>query len=156
MKNNYLLPAKFKKVGIYMSIPFALVCLWLLFVPGAWDYNLCNITVLSVIGDGGLENSMFNIIETDPLDEIAMLGLLISIVLIALSKEKDEDEMTPVERQNAFVWSFWVTALLYTFGIITIYGISFLSYSFVMPYIFFILYITKFNIAMHKLRRNLK
>ena len=90
MKNNYLLPAKFKKVGIYMSIPFALVCLWLLFVPGAWDYNLCNIPVLSVIGDGGLENSMFNIIETDPLDEIAMLGLLISIVLIALSKEKDE------------------------------------------------------------------
>lgn len=156
MKNNYLLPAKFKKIGMCLAIPFVLACLWLLFVPGAWDYNLCNIPVFSVIGDGGLENSMFNIIETDPLDEIAMLGLLISIVFVALSKEKDEDEMTPVERQNAFVWSFWVTAVLYTLGIITIYGISFLSYSFVMPYIFFILYITKFNIAMHKLRRNLK
>ena len=70
-----------------LAIPFVLACLWLLFVPGAWDYNLCNIPVLSVIGDGGLENSMFNIIETDPLDEIAMLGLLISIVFVALSKE---------------------------------------------------------------------
>ena len=156
MKNNYLLPAKFKKIGMCLAIPFVLACLCLLFAPGAWDYNLCNIPVLSVIGDGGLENSMFNIIETDPLDEIAMLGLLISIVFVALSKEKDEDEMTPVERQNAFVWSFWVTAVLYTLGIITIYGISFLSYSFVMPYIFFTLYIIKFNLSMHKLRRNLK
>ena len=161
MKNNYLLPAKFKKIGMCLAIPFVLACLWLLFVPGAWDYNLCNIPVLSVIGDGGLENSMFNIIETDPLDEIAMrvrravLGE-IKEKCEALSKEKDEDEMTPVERQNAFVWSFWVTAVLYTLGIITIYGISFLSYSFVMPYIFFTLYIIKFNLSMHKLRRNLK
>ena len=90
---------------------------------------------------------------TDPVNELAMLGLLLSIVFIALSKEKDEDEMTPIVRQKAFALSFWITVALYALVILFIYGISFLNFSFAMPYFFFVMYILIFNISMYKLRR---
>jgi hypothetical protein len=93
------------------------------------------------------------ITSTDPINELAMLGLLISIVFIALSKEKDEDEMTPIVRQKAFSLSFWITSALYAMVILFVYGISFLNFTFAMPYLFFIMYIAIFNISMCKLRR---
>lgn len=155
MKQNYLLPHKFKKAGTIMFLPFLAVCVWLLLGPGECDY--LKVPVFALFEDGYLfsTKSLTSTI-TDPINEIAMLGLLISIVFIALSKEKDEDEMVPVERQSAFIWSFWVTAALYSIGILFTFGMQFLNCTFAMPYVFFILYIIKFNLAMHKLRRELK
>ena len=40
---------------------------------------------------------IFAVTENDPINEIAMLGLLASLCLIALSKEKDEDEIFQLE-----------------------------------------------------------
>ena len=155
MKSKYLFPIVFRKIGWSLFIPFLLWGIGYMFSGGTFiEIDGSNTIALF---DGFSDTKFLCITNNDSwTDELIIIFLTISMLFIGFSKEKDEDEMTPVERQNAFVWSFWVTALLYTFGIITIYGISFLSYSFVMPYIFFILYITKFNIAMHKLRRNLK
>ena len=130
MKQNYLLPHKFKKAGTIMFLPFLAVCVWLLLGPGECDY--LKVPAFALFEDGYLfSTKSLTSTTTDPINEIAMLGLLISIVFIALSKEKDEDEMVPVEMQ-------------------------FLNCTFAMPYVFFILYIIKFNLAMHKLRRELK
>ena len=38
MKQNYLLPHKFKKAGTIMFLPFLAVCVWLLLGPGECDY----------------------------------------------------------------------------------------------------------------------
>ena len=82
-----------------------------------------------------------------------MFGLLISICFTALSKEKDEDEMTGLIRMQSFVWSFWVTAAVLAFGIIFIYDIAFMLFSFAAIFVVFILYIIKFNLAMRAIRR---
>lgn len=83
-----------------------------------------------------------------------MFGLLISLCFTALSKEKDEDEMTGLIRMQSFVWSFWVTAAVLAFGIIFIYNIAFMLFSFAAIFVGFILYIIKFNLAMHAIRRD--
>lgn len=155
MKQNHLLPYKFKKAGTIMFLPFLAICIWLLLGPCECDY--LKVPALALFEDGYLfSTKSFTSTTTDPINEIAMLGLLVSIVFIALSREKDEDEMAPVERQRAFIWSFWITAILYTIGILFTFGMQFLYCTFAMPYIFFILYIIRFNLAMHKLRRELK
>ena len=82
-----------------------------------------------------------------------MFGLLISLCFTALSKEKDEDEMTGLIRMQSFVWSFWVTASVLAFGIIFIYNIAFMLFSFAAVYVVFLLYIVKFNLAMRSIRR---
>ncbi|MCQ2118483.1 MAG: hypothetical protein MJY84_01015 [Bacteroidales bacterium] len=85
-----------------------------------------------------------------------MLGLLLSLCFIALSKERDEDEMTAQIRMQSFVWSLWFTAAVLVFGILFFYGASFLYVSFVAIYLVFIIYIIKFNVTMSAIRRGSK
>ena len=133
MKKNYLLPRNFKMIGLIMLVPFLAACIWLLLGP--------------------CECEWFGMTVTDPVNEICMLGLLVSLVLIALSKEKDEDEMTAVVRMQSFVWSFWCTAILMLVAILFVYDLAFMHFAFASVFVCFIMYICKFNYEMIKIRR---
>lgn len=54
---------------------------------------------LAIFPDSTVTDSegIFAVTENDPINETAMLGLLASLCLIALSKEKDEDEIFQLE-----------------------------------------------------------
>lgn len=153
MNKNYLLPHRFKTIGICMFLPFCCVCIWLL-LSGVLDCSYISWPALSVNPDRLTEgpHGWFRIIKNDPVNEIAMLGLLISLCFIALSKEKDEDEMTGHIRMQSFVWSFWVTAAILAFGIIFIYGFEFMEFAFAAIFLVFVLYIVKFNLTMRAVR----
>lgn len=154
MQRSYLLPYVCKKVGMWMSVPFFALCLWLI-LSGELELDCFKLPALAVnvesLGEG--HASWFKIVETDPVNEIAMLGLLVSLCLVALSKEKDEDEMTGAVRMRSFVWSFWVTAAVLAFGIVFFYDFSFLYFVFAAIYFVFMLYIVRFNWEMQAARR---
>ena len=154
MYKNYLLPYRFKRIGFWMSIPSCAACLYLL-LSGVLDCDMLRLPALAIFPDSTVTDpeGIFAVIGNDPINEIAMLGLLVSLCLIALSKEKDEDEMTGLIRMQSFAWSFWTTAAVLAFGIIFIYGVTFIEFSFVAVFLVFILYIVKFNLTMHKVRR---
>ena len=97
MKKNYLLPHNFKLIGLIMLVPFLAACIWLLLGPGECDWFFINVPALFTL-DIASTSEWFGMTVTDPVNEISMLGLLVSLVFIALSKEKDEDEMTAVVR----------------------------------------------------------
>jgi len=155
MTQNYLLPYGYKKVGMWMFIPFCAVCLWCL-KNGEFNYLECPcISLFSQRFSDDCVN-FCTIGTTDPINEIGMLGLLVSLCFIALSKEKDEDEMTAIIRMQSFVWSLWITAALILFGILFIYEMSFLTFTFAALYFAFIIYVLKFNFTMRKIRRTVK
>ena len=137
MKKNYLLPHNFKMIGLIMLVPFLAACMWLLLGPFEGDWF----------------KGWFGMTMTDPVNEICMLGLLVSLVFIALSKEKDEDEMTAVVRMQSFVWSFWCTAILMLIAILFVYDLAFMYFAFASVFVCFIMYICKFNYEMIKIRR---
>lgn len=151
MNKNYLLPHRFKTAGIIMFFPFCAACLWLL-LSGVLDCSYINWPAL-FINPEDLTDNPFHVIKNDPINEIAMLGLLASLCFIALSREKDEDEMTGHIRMQSFVWSFWVTAAVLAFGIIFIYGLAFMEFAFAAIFLVFVLYILKFNLTMRAVRR---
>lgn len=154
MKKNYLLPYKFKKIGMALFLPFLTVCLWLLFAQDGLEFDYFQIPVLAVwLDDLGNSSGFFEMTKTDPINEIGMLGLLVSLCFMALSKEKDEDEMTGQVRMQSFVWSFWVTSAILLLGILFLYDFAFLYFAFVAIFLVFILYILKFNLAMIAIRR---
>lgn len=154
MKSN-LLPNKFKGIGMILFVPFFIICLWAL-ISGELEFDFLKWPCLSLFSSeiGSSDFKFFSIGVTDPVNEIGMAGLLISLCLIALSREKDEDEMTGLIRMQSFVWSFWATAIILGFGIIFLYGVSFLYFSFVAIFLEFMLFIAKFNLEMHKARRD--
>ena len=152
MKQNYLLPHGFKRVGLIMLVPFLAACIWLLCGPCEGDWFTVDVPALFTL-DLASTSEWFGMTATDPVNEICMLGLLVSLVFIALSREKDEDEMTAVVRMRSFVWSFWCTAILLLVAILFVYDYAFLLFAFASMFVCFILYICKFNYEMIKIRR---
>ena len=152
MKQNYLLPHGFKRVGLIMLVPFLVACIWLLCGPCEGDWFIVDVPALFTL-DIASTSDWFGMTATDPVNEICMLGLLVSLVFIALSKEKDEDEMTAVVRMQSFVWSFWCTAILMLVAILFVYDLAFMYFAFASVFVCFIMYICKFNCEMIKIRR---
>lgn len=155
INKNYLLPNRYKEVGIWMFFPFAILCLSLFF----YDYESMDFTLpfLSIFNLPFLSKlSFFKIVESNPLNEIFMLGLLTSLCFIALSEEKDEDEMTAHVRVSSFVWSLWATAIVLAFGILFLFEFAFLYFSFIAIYLFFMLYILKFHCKIKAIRKEVE
>ena len=152
MKQNYLLPHGFKRVGLIMLVPFLAACIWLLCGPCEGDWFIVDVPALFTL-DIASTSEWFSMTVTDPVNEICMLGLLVSLVFIALSKEKDEDEMTAVVRMQSFVWSFWCTAIMMLVAILFVYDLAFMYFAFASVFVCFIMYICKFNYEMIKIRR---
>ncbi len=141
---NYLLPYTYKRIGMWMFLPFFAICLCLLF-----DVKLPSIEIPWIaIGD-----DLFYQGKADLLTEVGMIGLLVSLCFIALSREKDEDEMTAHIRMQSFVWSLWFTSAILAFGILFIMGLDFLSFALFAFYLYYIVYILKFNFTMRAIRR---
>lgn len=141
---NYLLPYAYKKVGMWMFLPFAAICLCLLL-----DVKLPQIEIPWIaLGDGFFYQG-----KADLITEIGMTGLLVALCFIALSREKDEDEMTAHIRMQSFVWSLWFTSVILAFGMLFIMGLSFLSFALVALYLYYLVYILKFNWTMRSIRR---
>ena len=150
MKKSYLLPVGFKKVGLWMVVPFLVLCV--LCLCGVMD-NV-NLSVLTTKMPALVDYSgWFTTNETNLIDEIAMLGLLASLVFIALSREQDEDEMTAHIRMQSFVWSTWATSIVLALGILFVYDLEVLTFMFLAMYLYLMLYIVKFNLAMHRERK---
>ena len=152
MKQNYLLPHGFKRVGQIILVHFLAACIWLLCGPCEGDWLTVKVPALFTL-DLASTSEWLGMTATDPVNEICMLGLLVSLVFLALSKEKDEDEMTAVVRMQSFVWSFWCTAILMLVAILFVYDLAFMYFAFASVFVCFIMYICKFNYEMIKIRR---
>ena len=127
-----------------MFLPFAAICLCRFF-----DVKLLYIQIPWIaIGD-----DVFYQGTADLLTEVGMLGLLVSLSFIALSREKDEDEMTAHIRMQSFVWSLWFTSAVLAFGILFIMGFDFLYFALVALYLYYLVYVLKFNLTMKAIRR---
>ena len=150
MKKSYLLPAGFKKIGLWMVLPFFVLSV--LCLCGVMDDM--NLSFLSVKMPALIDYSgWFTMNETNLIDEIAMLGLLVSLVFIGLSRERDEDEMTAHIRMQSFVWSAWATSAVVALGIFFVYDLEFVTFMFVAMYLYLMLYAVKFNLAMCRERK---
>ena len=147
MKKSYLLPVGFKKVGLWMVLPFFVLSV--LCLCGVMDDVNLSATMPALIDYSG----WFTMNKTNLIDEIAMLGLLVSLVFIGLSRERDEDEMTAHIRMQSFVWSAWATSAVVALGIFFVYDLEFVTFMFVAMYLYLMLYAVKFNLAMCRERK---
>lgn len=141
---NYLLPYSYKKIGMWMFLPFAAICVCLFF-----NVKLPEIKIPWV----GLGDNIFYKGEANLLTELGMMGLLVSLCFIALSRERDEDEMTGQIRMQSFAWSLWLTSIVLALGILFVMGLDFLTFACAAIYLYFVVYILKFNFTMKAIRR---
>lgn len=144
MKKNYLFPTTFRKIGWCLFVPFVIMGLICLFNGN--DDSWLKVSVFSVIPWGVIKNSLF--------DEISVIGLAISLLFIAFSKEKDEDECIASIRSSSLIWATIAGYLLLIVCTMLIYDLSYLNFVFIDLFMILILFILKYNIELYKFRRS--
>lgn len=133
MKTYYLFPNKFKKIGMFLLIPSAVLGISTLVYEydlSFLDFNLPAIFIDGIYSNSG--NALFGIVNNNILDEILGVLIIISSLFVAFSKEKAEDEYIAKIRLESLVWAVYVN-----------YGILLLSMLFVFEFSFF--YVMIFN-----------
>lgn len=136
MKSKYLLPHVYKKIGWFITIPLLLIGI-LLFPLGEKLTFLRSPTWL----------------DTFPgqyTDEVIAAGLIIGMLLIAFSREKNEDEYINKIRLESLQISVLINYLLLIICILVVYDVEFLA---VMTYNMFtilLLFIIRFNFILYR------
>ena len=85
--------------------------------------------------------------------EIWMLGLFFSLMFIALSKEKTEDEMITQIRLQSMSFALWCTTIMFILETLFIFGFAYVYCLGASLYIFLILSILRFRYIFHKLNK---
>ena len=149
---TYLFPSKFKKLGWILLIPFLTIFILLLSSNGGyeWEIPVFAFVEIPVFSES---NEWFAVIKNNIIDEIVYIGLMVSLLFIAFSREKDEDEYITKLRANSLVWALLVNSVLLVFEIIFVYGIAFFYVLIINQFSILVLYIMKFNLTLCKIRR---
>ncbi len=117
MKSKLLLPTRFKWIGLLLLIPFL--------VLGAM-YMYGDYVVVSLEIDIS-PNGLFSGTNNNLTDEIALTGIIVSLLLIAFAREKEEDEFIHLTRLESWQFAVLVNFVLLLIAIWAFYGFGFLN-----------------------------
>jgi hypothetical protein len=139
MRSKLLLPNKFKWIGILLFIPFLILGI-------LSRYKEFQIDALTFSAE---HSSIFS--QSQNLtDEVALTGLIMSLLMIAFAREKQEDEFIYHNRLASWEWAVLINFLLLVVACWVFYNESFIDvmmYNLLTPLIIFII---RFNWVMLK------
>ena len=154
MTKNYLFPSKFQKLGWILLVPFGLLFLYFCFTTSGSRIEW-QMPVFALVDQGFLQNTMwFGFTSNDVFDEVTLIGLILSLLFIAFSKEKDEDEFISQIRLNSLVWALLINYVILILAELFIYGLPFLYIFYFNLILILVLFVIKFRIELHKLKTN--
>jgi hypothetical protein len=84
--------------------------------------------------------------ETNFVDTILPIIIVVGLVFISFSKEKDENEMITQIREKSFVWTIITGSIIFVLGTLLFYGMAYLYFLGGFMYLILILFILKFNV----------
>jgi small-conductance mechanosensitive channel len=154
MKTKFLIHHKFKIVGWIVTIP-ALV-LMILTLHFGFTFHFLNYQAKGITHLSFDKEFLFNLDFNNFTDEVGSVLLITGLLVLALAKEKDEDEWVGQIRLESLLWAVLVNSILLILAIIFFYDVLFLqvmAYNICTP---LILFIARFDLLMYNERRKLK
>ena len=91
----------------------------------------------------------FFVMATTTVLSIIIPILTVGLIFIGFSKEKVEDEFVHYLREQSLVWATYVTAALFILATLFIGGFAYTYVPYLVFFVFLILFIVKFKIALH-------
>jgi hypothetical protein len=144
MEPRFLFPHRFKLIGWIIAIPSIILGLFILIDDLRFDFLTVKLPFKYFFADEflssddkGNEFSIFNFT-----DEIATIGSILGLLLIAFSKVKYEDEYVSKLRLESLQWAVYVNFFSLIVSTILIHGMAYYSvivYNMFTPLIFFII-----------------
>jgi hypothetical protein len=150
---NFLLPYKFKLAGIALLVP-AITLIIIRFYFGV-KLDLFTFKVFA-LHSSYLNLKSFQLIDNHFSEEIGGILLLISIVFICLSKEKNESEKLDELRLKSLITAIYVNTIFLILCFLFVFGFGFVKILIVNIYLPFILFFLFFQYSKYKINSDPK
>lgn len=165
MKQTFILPACFKKIGWCFLVPFGFAFVFIslaLFDVAGFEtffdtefFRTFNIKVFALLcDDDNFRFNFFQIIENNILDEIIDVGFLLSLFFISFSKERDEDECISFIRAESVIWTLKYQTIVLILGILLVYDGQFLAFAYYYLFVSLVMFVVKYHVSLYQFRKN--
>jgi hypothetical protein len=148
MESKFLLPHRYKLIGWFLLVPsFIMGVLWMAGVRA-----VVNAPVFAL---WSTNQELFTIINKNIYNEIVMIPLLASLMIVTFTKEKHEDEYIMKLRLDSLVWSIYINFSLLIVAIIFIFRDGYYNIMIYNQFTVLILFIIRFNFVLYKNKHQL-
>lgn len=151
MRQNYLFPHSYKKIGqtvFFLGLLFGILSL--IYEDGIQFFDW---RVFAFVSDAiFVKTRYFEFIQNNWLDELTCIFVILGGMIFAFSKEKIEDEFIGKLRTESLIWAIFVNYGILLIAVVFIYDLSFfwvLSFNMFTPLIFFLI---RFRWALKRLK----
>jgi small-conductance mechanosensitive channel len=155
MKTNFLLPHKYKKFGWVLLVPGLLLGIISLIIP--FESESLIMPMFAIADSGFMEESIyFGITSSNISDEVIGLLIIIGSILVALTKQKEEDEFISRIRLESLVWSTYVNYIILILTILFVFGGAFYWVLVFNMFTILLFFIVRFNWMLHRANKSIK
>ena len=144
MKNrSFLLPHIFGKIGLVILVPFTIIGLYIMFTGGK---EIAFGRFFSATGN-------YRELESQILNNITIIALIVGLIFASCSREKDEDEMISAVRLDSLLVSLYISTLLLIVAVLSLYGNNFYEFLIYHMFILPLIFLVTFKIKLWRLNR---
>ncbi|MCX6218149.1 hypothetical protein [Spirosoma sp.] len=154
MKTKWLFPHRFRLIGWIVFVPSAILGFAAMYA----DFKVGWLTArwLSESFTITSGHSVTHLMDNQDLtDEVAAIGVIIGLMLIAFSREKVEDEMIGQLRLEALQWSVYANYIVLAIAILTVYDEAFFNVMIYNMFTVLLVFIIRFRWLIHRNSTNL-
>ncbi|RAI91557.1 hypothetical protein [Algoriphagus yeomjeoni] len=145
MLSKILLPHRFQKFGWILLLPFAV----LLFAATYSGFEFSWLNISSAESQGGISD-FFDPDKENFSVEFAMIGVFLSLFLIAFSKEKEEDEYIQKLRLDSLLVACYTHTFILIIATLMLYGFGFLEFMGYNLFTIQLIFIGRFKWVLYK------
>lgn len=146
MRHRLLLPNRFKLIGILTLIPFLTLGIAIRFFDFGFAFLAHAGTYNFTSGDSNMHITDYQNYS----DELALSGIIISLLLIAFSREKQEDEFISQLRLESLQWAVLINYLLLLIATWAVYEFAYIDVMMYNMLTVLLLFILRFHILLWK------
>ncbi|HUR11481.1 MAG TPA: hypothetical protein VM012_08930 [Flavitalea sp.] len=149
MKAPFLLPHRYKLIGWILFIPFLL--LGILWRFSDFEFGFANWDTQSTL----IRSKNINLDETvNFTDEIALTGIVVSLLFIAFAREKHEDEFINRTRLDSLQWAVIINYSLLVLAAWFVHGFAFIDVMMYNMLTVLILFIIRFHFVLRRFQKS--
>lgn len=155
MNSRFLFPYKCKIAGLVLLIPGLVLGIMNFFFnyEPAW----LNWKVFAIADASFLRGDVyFQVVENNVSNELAGILLIVSLVFIAFSREKQEDEFIFKIRLESLLWATYINYAILILSLIFLYNFAFLWVLIFNMFTLLVIFILRYYIMLTKMKRGLK
>lgn len=148
METRFLLPNKFKRFGWIILMPSTILGLFIIF--RGFESELLDLKMYTICSGWSSPLFTFGLDTVNLTNTIIGIFFILGAVMVAFSKEKDEDEFISKHRLESFLWATYINYAILLFCFLFFYGSCFLYVMVFNMFTIIILFIIRFHYVLFR------